>query len=308
MTTGTFSVRLALTALLSTTSYAQIFPQISAVYDGEPIDLYVQKVSWSRRPTIIDDGSGVSLPHNTRMFLSTTATQDVDSYFTPNLLGGYVEFDTNISEKNCGCIAAIYTVLMPGRNEDGSLNSEDHHYCDANQVGGTYCPEFDIMEANTYAYHTTSHKCDAPNEFGYYANCDRAGKCVADIPTVSDFGPGSDYKINSLESFHVKIDFKKSSEGQFSGYTTTLSQGEEQLVLDKTCEDYLPYMTNDVQSGMTFALSSWSPPDPPTWLQKDRCTGSCDQDGSHSFDNFIFASGSETTPDDDEEEEEIDDC
>ena len=222
-------------------------------------------MNWSKAATVIDDGSGVSLPHNTRMFLSTTATQNVDSYFTPNLLGGSVEFDTNISEKNCGCIAAIYTVLMPGRGQDGSLNSEDHHYCDAQAVGGTFCPEFDIMEANTYSYHTTAHKCNEPNEFGYFDDCDKSGQCTTQALGDTDFGPSSDYSINSLQSFHVKIDFKKSSEGQFSGYTTTLSQSDQDIVFETTC-DYLNYMTEDLSSGMTFAMSSWSPSDPPTWL------------------------------------------
>jgi len=43
---------------------------------------------------------------------------------------------------------------MPGRFPDGSYNpaEKSQYYCDANAVGGNYCPEFDLMEANQKAF------------------------------------------------------------------------------------------------------------------------------------------------------------
>ena len=32
-----------------------------------------------------------------------------------------------------------------------------------------------MMEANTYAWHSTPHKCDSPTDKGHYNNCDRGG-------------------------------------------------------------------------------------------------------------------------------------
>ena len=53
---------------------------------------------------------------------------------------------------------------MPGIGSDGLPfeSSDGMHYCDAAKVGGNYCPEFDIMEANPWAYRAVSHACNAP--------------------------------------------------------------------------------------------------------------------------------------------------
>lgn len=97
----------------------------------------------------------------------------------PNLADSVIEWDVDLSEKECGCIAALYLVSMPGKNEDGSLrmDSDGYGYCDANKVDGNWCPEFDIMEANKWSWATTPHTCDAPNEHGFYPHCDHDGHC-----------------------------------------------------------------------------------------------------------------------------------
>lgn len=61
-----------------------------------------------------------------------------------------MEFDTNLAHSECGCVLAMYMVSMPARNSDGSYNSGEkgQYYCDANEVGGTFCPEYDIIETN----------------------------------------------------------------------------------------------------------------------------------------------------------------
>ena len=64
---------------------------------------------------------------------------------------------------------------------------------DANEIGGAFCPEFDIMEANIHAYRAVNHHCDAPVN-GHYTNCDRHGSCAVDIitdfPDSDPYGPG----------------------------------------------------------------------------------------------------------------------
>lgn len=90
---------------------------------------------------------------------------------------------------------------------------------------------------------------------------------MADVPNASDYGPGSSYKINTEQSFHVRNYFNKDAgTGQFSGYTTVLSQGSNEVVMNVTCPDYLQHMTDDLINGMSFAMSSWNPDSPPTWL------------------------------------------
>ncbi len=66
-------------------------------------------------------------------FLSKTPYLDPASYFKPNLLGGSVEFDVDLSLRNCGCVAAFYLVKMPGYNQLGQLwNTNGFYYCDSN--------------------------------------------------------------------------------------------------------------------------------------------------------------------------------
>lgn len=94
-----------------------------------------------------------------------------------------MEYDVDLSEVECGCNAALYTVLMPGVGSNGQPFPSDDgmHYCDANKIGGNFCPEFDIMEANIHAYRAVEHACDAPDSNGYYGNCDRSGQCHVDV-------------------------------------------------------------------------------------------------------------------------------
>lgn len=67
-----------------------------------------------------------------------------------NLLGGSIAYDVDISKSGCSCNAALYLISMPGKDMDGKpgQGGDGDYYCDANNVGGQWCPEFDIMEAN----------------------------------------------------------------------------------------------------------------------------------------------------------------
>ena len=110
-------------------------------------------------------------------------------------------------------------------------SSDPFKYCDAASVGGYMCPEFDMMEANKYAWRTTSHKCDSSGS--NYSNCDRNGTCSTDILTDQPsgvFAPGSSSGIDTTRPFHMKQEYHETS-GQFAGYTTTLSQDGRQVVL-----------------------------------------------------------------------------
>ena len=109
--------------------------------------------------------------------MSPTLDPKNPDYFLPNLKNASVEYDVDLSNHECGCIAAFYLVSMPGRNSSGDLwmETDSFGYCDANQVAGNWCPEFDIMEANKWSWATTPHTCDAPDSNNFYRNCDRGG-------------------------------------------------------------------------------------------------------------------------------------
>lgn len=70
------------------------------------------------------------------------------------MLGNTISFDIDLSQAGCGCNIALYLVDLHAISDDNN-----HHYCDANNGEGTWCPENDIMEANTNGIHVTPHCC-----------------------------------------------------------------------------------------------------------------------------------------------------
>ena len=98
------------------------------------------------------------------------------------------------------------------------------------------------MEANKYAFHVTGHKCDQPDASGKYHNCDRGGQCTMDIITdtniQSTYGPFIERQINTELPFHVKTEFHQTGT-QFTGYTTTLTQGDQQVQMSTGDCQYL---------------------------------------------------------------------
>ena len=127
-------------------------------------------------PSPSNGDDAATLPAGGRSYITSNPNFDKTNpdYWTPNLLGGYVEYDVDLSDHDCGCIAAFYTVSMPGKDANGNpwLDTDGYGYCDANQVAGNWCPEMDIMEANKYSWATTPHTCDSPSDKGFYSHCD----------------------------------------------------------------------------------------------------------------------------------------
>ena len=113
------------------------FPSLKVIEDGVEKTLYVQHPNWS---SVNTDDDAFSYGYNNRMYLSESANLDTASYYKPNLLGGIMSYDVDLSMVSCGCVSALYTVLMPAM----SNGHDPFKYCDANQVGGYFCPEFDI--------------------------------------------------------------------------------------------------------------------------------------------------------------------
>ena len=147
------------------------FVSVDIKVDGETKTLYIATDS-----ILAAGGSTATMPADSRGYLHETPTLDTTNpqYFKMNLKDAAVEYDVDLSNHECGCIAAFYLVSMPGVDQDGNLwmDTDDYGYCDANQVDGNWCPEFDIMEADKYSWATTPHTCDNPNDKGFYYHCD----------------------------------------------------------------------------------------------------------------------------------------
>lgn len=81
--------------------------------NGKNLDLYVAM------GTSKSSGTTLDIPYNNRGYLSRSASLDPNKYYKPNLMGGSVEYDVDLSQQNCGCVAAFYLVGMPGKNSAG---------------------------------------------------------------------------------------------------------------------------------------------------------------------------------------------
>ena len=78
--------------------------------NGEQRDLYVVHPTWAEASTT---GDRLQYDYNNRMYLSTVDAIDTSRYFRANLLGGGVQYDVDLSKAGCGCVTALYNVLMP---------------------------------------------------------------------------------------------------------------------------------------------------------------------------------------------------
>lgn len=154
---------------------------------------------------------------------------------------------------------------MPARDAQGAPcpSSGGDGYCDANDVGGSWCFEMDVMEANTAAVAVTPHTCSAPNAAGQYEKCDKGG-CSANSRKAAppnSFGPGSAFTIDTLQPFRVATSWIASG-GNLTRIVSEFSQGAASTFsmthTDALCgSGYLSNMSTALAAGMVPALSVW---------------------------------------------------
>lgn len=217
-----------------------------------------------------------------------------DNFYGVNLLGGSISYDVDLSAAGCSCNAALYLISMPGKDQGGSPSGGDggDYYCDANKVNGQWCPEFDIMEANQFAWHSTPHKCDSPTDKGHYWNCDRGGSCFqkASDKLRGIYGPGGNHEINTQKEFHVKFTWDHDAnfrvEMSQNGKTHSMSS-------DGGCYSYLQQIKGDLSRNMALAVSSWGGPySDMSWLDGDTgCGGDCNNSPTLVIKNIEYTSG-----------------
>ena len=224
-------------SLALTIGAAAAFQTITIKEDGQPKTLYIVGGDWYTPK----GGDTMDIPHNGRSYLATSDSIDPDNFYGLNMLGGSIAYDVDLSQSGCSCNAALYLTSMPGLDEDGHTSPENGYYCDAAGYGGIACPDFDIMEANTYAWQTTPHKCDSPSDKGHFSKCDMVGNCfqIAKQKLDGIYGPGDQNEINTLLPFHVKISFEETGHFQVemtqNGKTHTMESDKN----DPSCTSYM---------------------------------------------------------------------
>ena len=129
-----------------------------------------------------------------RVYLTENATEQTGNlmlYYQstvpegqPGIVAEEIAFDVLVSEGECAMNLAFYSVAM-NRNDDldgtgRSLAANGKHYCDAQAVDGTFCPEMDHWEGNKMASQFTTHGCTlACNTFNSKAKCQGDGATFA---------------------------------------------------------------------------------------------------------------------------------
>jgi len=144
--------------------------------------------------------NGFTLSGGGTMHFAKQSAQELDpeNYLQMDLREKYFNYTLDISKVECGCNGAGYFTDMPGPSQ----GSGEDWYCDANYVGGQWCPEYDTLESNKYVMAATLHSCKG--EEGNWMDCDRAG-CQANsyLADATMLGPGDEFTINTEKSFQV---------------------------------------------------------------------------------------------------------
>ena len=261
--------------------------------------------SWEH---VAANGSAVSIAYNDRAYLVSHCdvtggafSADLFSRRLP-MLGHAWSFTVDLSTAGCGCNAALYAVAMPGVAANGtpSPSSGGDFYCDANQVGGIWCTEIDLIEANTAAMAATPHACDAPDANGFVAKCDGGGCGMGTRLNNTLFGPGAAFTINTLLPFDVTTMFPVDTLGNLASVNTLVTQGVASFRLlhtpDSCGSHWSDTLTPALMGGMVPTFSLWggtTSGSDMTWLDVPPCSAStgCGGDGTFAlFSNLAVKS------------------
>ena len=220
-----------------------------------------------------------SCPLNSRGYIYNQPDYDITSpdFFAPQLLGGSIEWDVDMSSAACGTINSFYMVSMPaivpGSQQVKSIE-DGYYYCDSfmGQYGGQSCPEIDLMEANQHAFHATPHVCADPDDNGNYAaeHCDVVGDAYrmnfskGKAIYSREYGPSKEFTINTKKPFHVKTTFL-TEDGKFTGITTDVTQDGKIITKKNDNQAYLQEIYEEVSKGQVLVIASWEGDD--HWLR-----------------------------------------
>lgn len=300
------------TVLVTTSTFPATSGPAAQCTTGVPVVVNGVTESWSIAHVTADaatvTGSGaaavVTMTHNSRAYLVKGCGPNWAPAFYNSrlsLLDTQLNFTLDLSGTPCSCNTALYFTSAPAVGSTGAFTagSDNAFYCDANAVGGTYCPEIDIIEANTAAWSSAPHNCVLPTN-GYYRSCDKAGcykKSITDDVATS-YGPGSAFTIDTTKPFVVSTSFIADSAGtSLASMVVQLVQGDKivkhtHVDNSGTCVGgYLKSLTAAATAGMVATFTSWGDTyRNMQWLDAGVCasTTSCTV-ATSKFSGFTFA-------------------
>ena len=255
---------------------------VTITVDGQQQSKYVLSGNWTR-PFVSVSGDSVILKGGGRVYLGDTNSDKIspDSFYQMPLLGKRFKVDVNLNEVGCSCNGALYFITMPGYNSAQQpvpgINGE--YYCDANGVGGVYCPEMDMIESNKYAMASTAHTCQYVQPH-YYPQCDHGGCGTNVLDAVPNaFGPGK--TIDTNRPFTLSVAFIEGGDGRLATVNNYFYQEGRTIQFNSCKSDYLQWMGMSLP-GIVMSISLWGTVEGGmSWLDgKSGCHAKCDLENS----------------------------
>ncbi len=270
-------------------SRASNFGSVNILINGRAYTKYTI-ASESVRGNVVVTSRSITLSGGGHAYFGNSSSNSLtpNSYFLVPLLGNTFTFTVDLSQVGCSCNGALYAISMPAYDYSQQLvpGQNGEYYCDANKVGGTFCPEMDIMEANKYAMASTAHTCQYVPPH-YYPSCDQKG-CGRNVLDThyDDFGPGE--KIDTNKPFTLSVSFITDGNGTLSSINNYFWQEGRSIQFNSCNPDYLQWMGKSLP-GITMVMSLWGTgAGGMSWLDgKSGCQGGCNlQDSKVTFSDF----------------------
>ena len=282
----------SLTVLLATLAVGYVSAAnsgpLTIMMNGQPVTKYVLSGDWAKQ-FIHTNGTSITLHGGGRVYLGSSNSDHLspDAYYQIDLFNKRLTYDVDMSQVGCNCNGALYLVSMPAYNsgQQPQPGKDGEYYCDANQVGGTYCPEMDVMEANKFAMASTPHTCQYVPPH-YYSSCDRGG-CGTNVLNVDYNGYGPGKRIDTNKPFTLSVSFIVRN-GNLATVNNYFSQGSQSLKFDACNANYLQWMGKSLP-GMVMTMSLWGTGNGGmSWLDgRSGCQGACDLSNSRvTFSNI----------------------
>merc|ERR1712236_106577 len=133
-------------------------------------EVFVCAPDWAAGAIQMHD-NGFTMNGNSRLYFCNRAVDgwDPNAYWQTPLNNKHFAYTLDLSNVGCHCNAAAYFINMPA-----NADTEDF-YCDASYVGGSGCPEYDVMEANKHNLASTIHTCKKMVVQDKWYDCDMWG-------------------------------------------------------------------------------------------------------------------------------------
>ena len=204
------------------------YETISAMRNGvESFDLFYKPQSWGS-DDVDNLGNGIAVGMNSNVFIHDYPYDGQYWAYKPALRGGSIEYDVDLSDFDCGCVAGLYMVKM-----------DDESCSEGAKTGTPQCPHIDIMQANPWGFNASAHPCAN-------GQCDGQSQCFYNMAVEGmekygsgQYGPGGAI-IDTNKPFHVWTEFlSKNQYQELWGLRTHLSQDGRALQMEADCGEYM---------------------------------------------------------------------